>query len=157
MRDIGDYYQREGHTAPDGSPMFQEEADRSLEAAVAEKLCVAWDCEVAPFGMLAPLDYFATRHGRMKSVIEIKCRTHGEDQYETVFLNVRKWLALGLAQVGMGVPGIFVVQFTSGIRYIRWDDIDGRMVSMAGCSRVVKARSDIEPVISVPLIRMKEV
>lgn len=143
------YEERAGSLHTDGTPIFQQQQDRDGERLVVERLKSAWGCEIEPFGMLAPIDYFATRHGRLSAVLEIKCRSHAQHTYETVFLNVRKWLALGLAQVGMGVPAIFVVKFTDAIGYIRWEDIPGNRLSILGCSRRVKSRSDIEPIIEV--------
>lgn len=151
------YYGREGSIHTDGTPLFQEPGDRKREAEVSELLSSAWSCDVHPFGVLAPLDYFATRHGRLSAVIEIKCRSHNETAFETVFLNLRKWLALGLAQVGMGVPAFFVVQFRNSVRYARWDEIDARNFSIGGCSDIVKSHSDIEPLIEVSVPDMTPV
>ena len=104
--------------------------------------------------MLAPLDFFATRHGRFVSVIEVKCRSHASDTYPTVFLNVRKWLALGLAQVGLGVRALFVVEFTDQIKFIRWDAVGADKVRIGGCSTRVTSHADIEPVIEVEVEQM---
>jgi hypothetical protein len=104
---------------------------------------------------LAPVDWYALRHARIVGVAELKSRTHSSFQYPTVFLNVRKWLALQIASIGMGVPGLFVVRFTDGIAWIPIADIDPRRMILGGCSRVVKAESDIEPVIEVLIATMK--
>lgn len=148
------YEDRTGSTHVDGTPIFQQQQDRDGESLVVDRLRDAWSCEIEPFGMLAPLDYFAIRNGRLSAVLEIKCRSHAEGTYKTVFLNVRKWLALGLAQTGMGVTAIFVVKFTDAISYIRWEDISCSRMSIAGCSERVKSHSDVEPIIEVAVADM---
>lgn len=154
MSDIP-YAERPLSTHTDGSPLHQIASDLKNEEHVAAVLGVAWDCELHRFGVLAPIDFYATRHGRMTGVVEIKCRSHASDAYSTVFLNVRKWLALGLAQTGIGVPAIFAVEFTDSLRFIPWSDVDASQVSIAGCARRVKSDADIEPIIGVPVKQMK--
>jgi hypothetical protein len=90
----------------------------------------------------------------MVGVLELKSRTHASDRYPTVFLNVRKWLALNLAAVGLGVPALFVVRFTDDVRWVRIGAVAGA-VRIAGCRSIVKATSDIEPVIQVPVPDMQ--
>lgn len=151
------YAERPGDTHTDGTPLFQTPSDRANEEKVAGVIGEQWRCELRPFGMLAPLDFYATRHGRMVGLIEVKCRTHEAAKFGTVFLNVRKWLALGLGQVGMGVPSIFVVSFSDDLRFIPWTKIDATAISIAGCAGVVKSHSDVEPVILVPVASMDPV
>jgi len=138
----------------DGSPLYQNEHDRAGERRVAEQLESAWDCELHAFGQLAAIDFYATRMGKMHALIEVKCRTHETGRFPDVFLNVRKWLALGLGQNGFGVPAIFVVGFEDQVRFIRWSDIDARNMSIAGCAKRVKSDTDIEPVIHVRIDAM---
>jgi hypothetical protein len=149
------YADRPLTTHTDGTPLHQIPSDLKNEERVADVLGMAWECELHRFGILAPIDFYATREGRMAGVIEIKCRSHESTKFRTVFLNVRKWLALGLAQTGLGVPAIFAVDFTDGLRFISWADVDGRNIRIAGCERRVKSNADIEPIILVPLSRMK--
>jgi hypothetical protein len=92
---------------------------------------------------------------RMIGVLELKARSHAISTYATVFLNVRKWLALSLAQIGMGVPAVFVIKFSDDLRWIPLADIDPRRLSIAGCHRLVKAKNDIEPIVEVPVNRLR--
>jgi hypothetical protein len=143
------YGQRTGGFASDGTPTFASERDRESERTVAAALEVAWSCEVQPFGALSPIDWFATRHGRVVSVLELKTRTHESGKFATVFLNVRKWLALLLASAGLGVPALFVVRWTDCIGWMRLQDISGAALRVAGCAKRVKAVSDIEPILEI--------
>ena len=85
---------------------------------------------------------------------ELKTRSHSSSQYRTVFLNVRKWLALLMAENGLGVPSVFVVRFTDCVKWIKIADIDGTKIRIGGCKQIVKSRNDIEPVIEVPVRSM---
>jgi hypothetical protein len=149
------YYQRDNIVHLDGTHIFQTDEDRTNEGQIAAVLGKKWNCEFHRFGALAPVDWYAIRHSRIVGISELKSRTHSSLQYPTVFLNVRKWLALQLASIGMGVPGLFVVRFTDAIAWIAIADIDPRRMIVGGCSRVVKAASDVEPVIEVPIATMR--
>lgn len=151
------YYTRENVVHLDGTRIFQNAGDRAAEDAVAHQVTRAWNCDVCRFGALSAVDWYATRHGRVVGVLELKSRSHALAKYPTVFLNVRKWLALQLAAVGMGVPAIFVVRFTDALTWAPLADIDPRAVRIAGCSRRVKSDNDVEPVIDVPVAAMRRI
>jgi hypothetical protein len=146
-----DYYERRSTEHTDGTRSFQTPADRAKERRVAEFLEKHWNCEIHSFGALAPIDWWASRHERVTAVIEIKSRSHPCGEYPTVFLNVRKWLALTLASVGLGVSALFVVKWQDCLGFVRVDEIDASKVRIGGCKRIVKSENDIEPVIEVPV------
>jgi hypothetical protein len=144
------YYERTAGTNGDGTPIFASAADRFGQAEVAELLARQWGCEVRLFGPLCPIDYYALRNGRLAAVIEYKGRSHAFAKHPTVFLNVRKWLALMLAETGLGVPAVFVVRFTDGLWWVRVARINASAVALGGCAGQVKSHTDVEPVIHVP-------
>jgi hypothetical protein len=147
------YYDRTVTRHVDGTQIFATTQDRQSEAVVADLLGRAWQCDLHRFGELCALDWYATRYNRLVGVLELKTRTHASDRYPTVFLNVRKWLALHLASVGLGVPGVFVVRFTDTIRWCH-AGLGMGPVTIGGCRTIVKARSDIEPIIEVSIDHM---
>lgn len=149
------YYERSNVVHIDGTHIFRTQEDRDAEREVASQIEAAWHCELREFGALSPVDWYAVRMSRMIGVLELKARSHSVSAYATIFLNVRKWLALSLAQVGMGVPAVFVVKFSDDLRWIPLVDIDPQRLSIAGCRRLVKAKNDIEPIIEVPVNRLR--
>jgi hypothetical protein len=149
------YYKRTEAAHVDGTPVFQTEADRAAERIVADSIEAAWRCRLSWFGCLAAIDWYAERDGRVVGVLELKSRSHESSQFPTVFLNVRKWLSLQLAAIGLCCPAIFVVKFTDGIRWIPVRDIEAGQARVMGCVRMVKSASDHEPVIDVPIAAMK--
>lgn len=145
------YYDRAPTTHIDGTPIFATAEDAAAEQEVFAAVARVWGCEIYPFGPLSPIEAYATRHGRLVGLLEVKHRSHSYGHYPTVFLNVRKWLALILGSSGLGVPAVFAVRYEDGIWTIEVNRVDARRVSIGGTRQVVKARSDIEPVIEIPI------
>lgn len=152
---MSSYYQRDEIAHLDGTKIFQNAADREREDEVAALVQSAWNCRIARFGMLATIDWFAERHGRVVGLLELKSRSHASDQYPTVFLNVRKWLALTMGSLGLGCPAIFVVRFRNEVRWVGLSSVDASRQRIAGCAQIVKSQNDIEPVIEVDVARMR--
>ena len=148
------YYDRTEATHLDGSPIFATRGDEDSERQVASVLEQAWGVELHRFGKLCAIDWWALRSGRLAGVLELKTRSHASTKYPTVYLNVRKWLALTLAANGLGCPAIYVVRFEDGIFWTPVNEIDASQVTIGGCVRQVKSRSDVEPVIEVPIGKM---
>jgi hypothetical protein len=149
------YADRTAAVNDDGTPLFASDYDQANEERVRIAVEAAWGCKLHPFGRLCPIDFYALRHGRMVGLVEVKARSHPSDRFETVFLNVRKWLALLMGETGLGVPAVFVASFTDAMRFIPVGEVDGRRLKIGGASRIVKSRSDIEPVIEVPVAAMR--
>jgi hypothetical protein len=149
------YYDRKSILHLDGTPIFQTAEDRESEQAVALLLEKHYRCEMHRFGELSAVDWYAVRRGRMVGIAELKTRSHASDKYPTVYLNVRKWLALLLSSIGLGVPALFVVRFTDQIRRIRVGKINASRVILGGTTEIVKSRSDREPLIEVPVEEMR--
>ncbi len=149
------YYEREGAKHLDGSGIFQTTEDRQAESAVATEIEKKWGCQLKRFGALAPIDWYGMRLDRVVGVLELKSRSHESMKYPTVFLNVRKWLALTLASIGLGVPAIFVVKFTDCVLWVPIREVNASAVKVAGCTRRVKADNDIEPLIEVSIASMR--
>jgi hypothetical protein len=154
---VPSYYGREKILHLDGTSVFANETDRGNEAEIARKLERVWRCSIRPFGALCPVDWYAERDGRLVGVLELKSRAHESGKYPTVFLNVRKWLALSLATVGLGCPAIYVVRFSDGVYWCSLSEIDARVTRIGGCTTVVKSHNDIEPIIVMELAKMKRV
>jgi hypothetical protein len=151
------YYARKSGTASDGTPTFATASDTANEDTARAKLEAAWGCELRRFGHLAPIDWFAVKHGRLTGLVELKTRTHAVGRFPTVFLNLRKWLALTLGQAGTGARALFAVQWTDSLRWVPVAQIDASAIAIGGTMQIVKAASDIEPVIHVPVETMRVV
>lgn len=152
------YYEREEYFDEDGNKVFITDDDKANQEGVAEFLGRMWKCKFHSYGSLCAIDYWVERNGAIVAHVEIKSRSHPQDQYPTVFLNMRKWLALTLAEVSSGIPSIYVVKFTDAIKHIRVCEVDVKdAIKVGGTKYIVKAKTDIEPVICIPVSHMKSV
>lgn len=148
------YYDRKP-TLADGQSAFANSRDHANEEHVRAIIEAAWKVKMHRYGAhFAAIDWYCVRAGNIVAHIELKSRSHDSGRYETVFLNVRKWMSLTMAWLHMDVPSYFIVKFTDEIRWIDVSQIDARKVRLGGCNRIVKAKSDVEPVIEVPVGQM---
>lgn len=160
MTSSSDYYERKTAKHIDGTPIFENEEDAAGKEEVAAFVEKAWSCQFNSFGTLAPVDWWIGQYGRVIGYAEVKVRTHARDvpnAYKTVFLNLRKWLALMLAESGTGKPSCFIVKFTDGIFWIPLSDVDASQIRVGGCRRFVKSVNDREPVIEIPCDKLRSI
>lgn len=152
---MSDYYSRNEAIHLDGTPIFKSQEDEKNENEISSLLENAWGCTLGSFGKLSAIDWYAVKNGRLVGLLELKSRTHESTKFPTVFLNVRKWLALALASNGLGTPAIFVVRFTDCVKYIFLQDIDATKIKIGGLTSIKKSRNDIEPLIEVDISKMR--
>lgn len=138
------------------SPVYATDADRRRQAEVARILDAAWGCEHYEFAAFFPIDWYAVKAAQVIGVSELKCRNIPHDEFSTVFFSVRKWIALNMAQIGLGVPAVFVVRFTDEIRWIRVGLNMGEL-TLGGTDNGIIGRAGKEPVIEVPIDEMRVV
>jgi hypothetical protein len=151
------YADRTYRTTSDGLRVFSQPEDHASEEAAARILEAAWKCRLHRFAQFDSIDWWAERDGRMVALVEIKTRSHAAGKFPTVWLNVRKWLAMSLGSAGLGVPALFVVRFADSLRWVNVGQVDASQQRIAGCRQVVKARTDREPVIDIPVVQLREV
>jgi hypothetical protein len=131
---------------------YRTAADAEAERLAADRLGELMQCEVHAFPPLTPIDWYACRHDALVAYLEVKTRSHRHDAFGTVYLSVRKWLALELAELAQGVPGIFVVQWVDALGWIRTSRVDAHAVTIAGNGGTTEhGRNGIEPIILVPV------
>lgn len=139
-------------------PVYFSGKDKENEERALRVLKKKWNCEFHSFGFLFPIDYYALRNGALVGVIEIKTRNKSSLEYPYVFLALRKWISLGLVQNGLGVPAIFVVQFTDRIMFIPFDKIDAKKFEVGGRKdRNGGGGNDLEPLIKVDVAEMRDI
>lgn len=123
------------------------------EDELAALLEAAWGCNLHRFPHFSPVDWYGERFNALCAVLEAKVRTAASDTYPTVYFALRKQTSLQLVGGGFGVPALFVVRFTDGIRWINANDAGGYPVRIAG--RRDRGRPhDLEPLIEVPIDAM---
>jgi hypothetical protein len=151
------YYNRKGQTV-EGLRVFKSPQDTANESAVMAILERAWRCEIRSYGgTCEPIDWYAIRAERVVAFLELKSRDHTVARYDTVFLNLRKWVILSQIELGTGCPAFYVVKWLDDLRYVRVSEVDARRMKLGGCSRRVKSATDVEPVIEIPIGQMTQI
>lgn len=127
--------------------------DVANERAVADVLERVWQCSMHRYGFMDSLDWWIERRGKTVGYAELKARDVELAYYPTVYLALRKWLALQLAAL-TGPSGLFVVRFTDAMCFANVHDIDARRITVAGRSDRPDMPNDREPIIEVPIATM---
>ena len=146
------YYQRHATANTDGTPVFETAVDDLNERRVKARLEDAWKCTLHRYPRLHGVDWYAERDARLTAHIELKTRHHDAGKYPDVMLNMRKYLTLFMAEIGTGVPSIFVVAYSCGtVKWRRVADIDPSGARIGGTKQLVKSTSDREPILYLPV------
>lgn len=135
-------------------PVFETEADRAREAAVAAALSLAWDCTMVPAARLAGYDYLAVR-GTDRAVVEIKSRLNRapEDFGGVLFLNLHKRASL-LAARPAGAAAVFAWHFPGRVL---WVDVVNAPWPVEARGRTDRDGLDVRACYRVPLSACEEV
>ena len=152
------YYDRTPHRMPDGSMSFKASEDTAAEDAASAILERAWGCRLHKYAKMSQVDWWAEQDNRVVGFVELKSRRHSHDKFPTVLLNVRKYMALlNWSMHTAGCWGRYAVLFEDGLRWVDVARCCGLRPVVGGCSRHVKSRNDIEPVIQIPVEWMEYV
>ena len=138
----------------DGTFHFSNPEDAAKEKAFIDLAETEWKCSMHRYGITAPVDFYASRHGRPAAHVELKARSHASDRYDTVFLSLRKWLALQLLSAGTGLPAFYAVAFTDKTGYIEIQSVNASRVEVNG-RNAQRTRTDREPLIHVPVASLQ--
>jgi hypothetical protein len=138
--------------------VYQTGRDGRREAEVARILEEHWNCKITSFGDKNAIDMYGTRDGELVSLLEIKGREYTmaatEKWGSTLYLSYRKWTALLLGGLGMGVRTFYVWALQDGIGYVRIGPVAQWEITLGG--RTDRgAKNDIEPLVNVPLDDIK--
>ena len=136
-------------------PTFESDADRASQDEVRAIMAERFGLDVRSFGTLSEVDFYLARAGKVVAVAELKVRKNASTAYPTVFLSVRKWLALAMLGFGHGCHALFVARFTDCIKWIRLSDVDASRTLYFDTRRVYRIESDRELVIEVPVADMR--
>lgn len=151
------YYARPHQVEADGSIAYQSDGDAFNERRIKARLEAAWGCTLNRYPRLHVIDYWAERDERVVGHVEVKARTHTAGTYDTLYLNLRKYMNLYTLEAATGVPSTFVAAFACGtIKWINVLDIDARELRPAGMvkDRGVILSSDREPIVLIKVADM---
>lgn len=140
------------------APIFQKPSDLKAQGEVAAIVGQKWECTLKRMGPLDRLDCYAFRGETILFFAEIKCRDVSSGEYPTVFLSFQKYLAMREVGSCFGLPVLYVIRYTDGVRYIDVMDLPlpQKLVAKGRPPRP-GAVSDIEPIIEIPVDLMSPI
>ena len=130
--------------------------DKQNEREVADLIGRAWGWKLHSFGQYSPLDFWAELSGKEIALIELKTRSHPSTQFPTVYFSMRKWMDMMEWSRAFKCPALFVVRFSDLVKFIPLADVDPGRYTIDG-RRACVGGNDIEPLILVPVVDMREV
>lgn len=136
-------------------PEFESEEDRAAQAEVAGIMERVYDCDVVTMGRLSEVDFMLFCETGLLAVAEMKGRKNASTRYPTVYMSVRKWDALDRWSRAMCCQPLFVARFTDGVMVARVDDTTRWRVTHFTNRKIIRCKSDQEPVFEVPIADMR--
>lgn len=99
-------------------PLYETSEDLSREGEVMSSVAKIWQCDYFKLPLSYRLDFALSRHGRVISLCEVRCRNNSIKKYPTMICSVSKReKALSLSDC-TGVTSVFLVQWTDAIGFI---------------------------------------
>ena len=126
---------------------WESSEDRRNESDVARALEHRWACRLHKLPKSYP------RSGVAVSGVEVKCRTHSSDRYDTLMLSLSKQLAARELTQQTGLPSCLVVRFTDDIYFAPFSR--DYAITMGGRTAKTRDTRDLEPVIQIPIKEME--
>ena len=131
-----------------------EESER-VEQEAAAIVSSKWGVSLIKMPKFSGVDYFFYNGvDRRMGVFEVKRRYNDSTKYPTVYLSVRKYLALK-GYYDEGLLAFFLPYFDDALMYIGFYDIDASKQNMLGRRDRSAAPNDIEPMIEVPVSSLR--
>lgn len=135
---------------------LEKKSDRSNEVEAQQLLAPVWKCTFRSFGNLCPIDWSIHKEGRLVAIAEFKRRSRNLHDFQTVYLNLQKWLSLTFAGNGLEVPALFIIHCDDGIYFANLANIDPSKHRV--CGRDDRSRiADMQPVISIPTTKFQKI
>lgn len=136
--------------------IYETSLDLENEKSIAEVIEDACDLSLRKLSMKYFLDFIAFRNGKAVAVVEVKKRHNNHDTYPTLILSLAKYnRGVEFYRVN-GLKFIFAVQFDDGCFFYEYQDGDKFQVELGGRFDRSDAE-DIEPVVHIPILRMKKI
>jgi len=132
--------------------LYESKEDLNRESACINHCVSKWGTDFKKLPISYRLDFMVTSSGQAAGWVEIKCRTHKSNQYDTVMLSLSKWNAGIDLHEKSGLPFIFVVSFKDAVfRYLYSVEDSSINIRWGGRTRATRDIADIEPVVHIPI------
>ena len=135
--------------------IYETQYDLDNEKSISEVIQSVCNLSLRKLSMKYFIDFIAFRNKKAVAVVEVKKRNNNHDTYPTLILSLAKYnRGVEFFKVN-GLKFIFAVQFNDGCFFYKYKDGDRFAIELGG--RIDrKDAEDIEPVIHIPINRMKK-
>lgn len=135
--------------------IYETQYDLDNEKSISEVIQSVCNLSLRKLSMKYFIDFIAFRNKKAVAVVEVKKRNNNHDTYPTLILSLAKYnRGVEFFRVN-GLKFIFAVQFNDGCFFYEYKDGDRFAIELGG--RIDrKDAEDIEPVIHIPINRMKK-
>jgi len=135
--------------------IYETQIDLDNEKSIRKTIETACGMHLRKMSIKYSLDFIGFRNGKAVAVIEVKKRHNRYSKYKTVILSLAKWnRGVEFHRVN-DLKFIFCVQFDDGYFFYEYQNDDKFNVEIGG-RRDRNDDQDIEPVIHIPIVRMKK-
>lgn len=101
-------------------PTYETEDDLIAERAIANKLEGNWKCKLVKLAKYSPVDYAATRDGKVVALIEVRVKSyswHEVSKFGDLIIDTAKIIAFRNLHNATGVPVLLVIALKDCIIY----------------------------------------
>jgi hypothetical protein len=130
---------------------YETELSLQCENSVAKRIAADWECSPKKLTHPYRIDFALEKDGLIKGWLEVKCRDFPSTRYSTLMISVLKWETGILHAQATGLPFIIAIRFTDCIKYYRYSSKHELSVTWGGRTRTSRDRSDLEPVVHIPM------
>jgi len=135
--------------------IYETQYDLDNEKSISEVIQSVCNLSLRKLRMKYFIDFIAFRNKKAVAVVEVKKRNNNHDTYPTLILSLAKYnRGVEFFKVN-GLKFIFAVQFNDGCFFYKYKDGDRFAIELGGRTDR-KDAEDIEPVVHIPINRMKK-
>ena len=135
--------------------IYETQYDLDNEKSISEVIQSVCNLSLRKLSMKYFIDFIAFRNKKAVAVVEVKKRNNNHDTYPTLILSLAKYNRGAEFYRVNGLKFIFAVQFTDGCFFYTHNDAARFAIALGGRTDR-KDAEDIEPVIHIPINRMKK-
>ena len=132
-------------------PVYEKGSDRKNQLLVAKSFEDKWGYTFSETEELCHWDFDAYFKGRLRALVEVKCRTISVKQFDTYIISQNKMQEVYNAAGDRGVKAILIVRWIDTVGWLHYDEPNNYEIKLGG--RYDRSdQGDIESVIHIPIL-----
>ena len=134
---------------------YESKFDLSNEQDVSNAISKAWGASLHKLPISYRLDFLLTKDNAAKAVVEVKSRRNAHNKYPTLMLSLSKWNHGVEYTIINKLKFLLIAKFTDGIFYYNYSNKDDFDIKWGGRTVQTRDSADIEPIIHIPVNKLK--